>query len=227
MSSQMTVIIAGIVLVVAIVVALVIMRRGDSRFTYDTQHGTAPRATEGEGNTAATAFKGRFSILTTGVGAMFAALAVKLWGMQMVSSDYYEKQANSNQTRTVTTPAVRGRILDRNGVALVQNRPSLAVVAYRDLAEDEVLVRHLANVLGMPYVAVLRNIQDNTEALRACIPSRRRPSLHGCLYQGTRRRVPGRQDCRAYRAPVSIRRDGMPYLGLYRHHYLRAARGPE
>ena len=173
MSSQMTVIIAGIVLVVAIVVALVIMRRGDSRFTYDTQHGTAPRATEGEGNTAATAFKGRFSILTTGVGAMFAALAVKLWGMQMVSSDYYEKQANSNQTRTVTTPAVRGRILDRNGVALVQNRPSLAVVAYRDLAEDEVLVRHLANVLGMPYVAVLRNIQDNSEAPRACIPSRR------------------------------------------------------
>ena len=72
MSSQLTVIIAGIVLVVAIVVALVIMRRGDSRFTYDTQHGTAPRATEGEGNTAATAFKGRFSILTTGVGAMFA-----------------------------------------------------------------------------------------------------------------------------------------------------------
>ena len=167
MSSQMTVIIAGIVLVVAIVVALVIMRRGDSRFTYDTQHGTAPRATEGEGNTAATAFKGRFSILTTGVGAMFAALAVKLWGMQMVSSDYYEKQANSNQTRTVTTPAVRGRILDRNGVALVQNRPSLAVVAYRDLAEDEVLVRHLANVLGMPYVAVLRNIQDNTEGAQS------------------------------------------------------------
>ena len=122
MSSQMTVIIAGIVLVVAIVVALVIMRRGDSRFTYDTQHGTAPRATEGEGNTAATAFKGRFSILTTGVGAMFAALAVKLWGMQMVSSDYYEKQANSNQTRTVTTPAVRGRILDRNGEIIVDNK---------------------------------------------------------------------------------------------------------
>lgn len=227
MSSQLTVIIAGIVLVVAIVVALVIMRRGDSRFTYDTQHGTAPRATEGEGNTAATAFKGRFSILTTGVGAMFAALAVKLWGMQMVSSDYYEKQANSNQTRTVTTPAVRGRILDRNGVALVQNRPSLAVVAYRDLAEDEVLVRHLANVLGMPYVAVLRNIQDNTEALRAAYHRDGRPSLHGCLYSGACRRVPGRQDCRAYRAPVSIWRDGMPYLGLYRHHYLRAARGPE
>ena len=227
MSSQMTVIIAGIVLVVAIVVALVIMRRGDSRFTYDTQHGTAPRATEGEGNTAATAFKGRFSILTTGVGAMFAALAVKLWGMQMVSSDYYEKQANSNQTRTVTTPAVRGRILDRNGVALVQNRPSLAVVAYRDLAEDEVLVRHLANVLGMPYVAVAQYSGQFRGCSEPAYHRDGRPSLHGCLYSGARRRVPGRQDCRAYRAPVSIWRDGMPYLGLYRHHYLRAARGPE
>ena len=98
---------------------------------------------------------------------MFAALAVKLWGMQMVSSDYYDKQAKSNQTRTVTTPAVRGRILDRNGVALVQNRPSLAVVAYRDLADDKVLVRHLANVLGMPYIAVLRNIQDNSEGAQS------------------------------------------------------------
>lgn len=228
MSSQLTVIIAGIVLVVAIVVALVIMRRGDSRFTYDTQHGTTPRATEGEGNTAVTAFKSRFSILTTGVGAMFAALAVKLWGMQMVSSDYYEKQANSNQTRTVTTPAVRGRILDRNGVALVQNRPSLAVVAYRDLAEDEVpgspSCQRAWNALrGGPsqYSGQYRGRSEPAYHRDG------RPSLHGCLYSGACRRVPGRQDCRAYRAPVSIWRDGMPYLGLYRHHYLRAARGPE
>lgn len=49
MSSQMTVIIAGIVLVVAIVVALVIMRRGDSRFTYDTQHGNGPARHRGRG----------------------------------------------------------------------------------------------------------------------------------------------------------------------------------
>lgn len=54
-----------------------------------------------------------------------------------------------------------------------------------------------------------------------------RPSLHGCLYSGARRRVSGRQDCRAYRAPVPVRRDGLSHFGLYRHHYLRAARGPE
>ena len=172
MSSQLTVVVAGIVLVVAIVVALVIMRRGDSRFTYDTQHGTAPRATEGEGNTAATAFKGRFSILTAGVGAMFAALAVKLWGMQMVSSDYYDKQAKSNQTRTVTTPAVRGRILDRNGVALVQNRPSLAVVAYRDLADDKVLCVILPTCSACRISRCCATSRTIPKARRACIRSR-------------------------------------------------------
>ena len=48
-------------------------------------------------------------------------------------------------------------------MAIVDNRPSLAITAYRDLADDPVTVRHLANVLGMPYMAVLRNIQNNTE----------------------------------------------------------------
>ena len=167
MSAQLMVVIAAVVLIVAIIAAMLILRGGDARFTYDTQNGTRPRATEGEGNTSGAAFKGRFTMLTAGVGALFAALAAKLWSMQMVSSDYYENQAQENQTRTVTTPAVRGRILDRNGVALVSNRPSLAVVAYRDLADDRVLVKHLANVLGMPYIAVLRNIQDNSEGAQS------------------------------------------------------------
>ena len=48
MSSQMTVIIAGIVLVVAIVVALVIMRRGDSRFTYAAWNGPARHRGRGQ-----------------------------------------------------------------------------------------------------------------------------------------------------------------------------------
>ncbi len=52
--------------------------------------------------------------------------------MQLVSSDEYQKQADSNRTRTVTTAAPRGRILDRNGVELVTNRPSPTVVAIKN-----------------------------------------------------------------------------------------------
>lgn len=163
MDAQLIVIIAGVILLVAIIGSLLFLKGYSGKFTFDTQNGTRPRASEGEGSTQGVKSNGRFKLLTAGVGAVFAAIIAKLWSMQMVSSDHYDALAEKNQTRTVTTPAPRGRILDRNGVAIVDNRPSLAITAYRDLADDPVTVRHLANVLGMPYMAVLRNIQNNTE----------------------------------------------------------------
>lgn len=167
MDAQLIVIIAGVILVVAIIGSLLFLKGYSGKFTFDTANGTRPRATEGEGSTSGTKSNGRFKLLTAGVGAVFAAIIAKLWSMQMVSADHYDKLAEQNQTRTVTTPAPRGRILDRNGEAIVDNRASLALVAYRDLAENTVVVRHLANVLGMPYIAVLRNIQDNTEGAQS------------------------------------------------------------
>ena len=167
MDAQIVVVIAGAILVFAIIAALIFMRTAGGRFTYDTQRGTQPRATEGEGNTPGVAFKGRFTMLTAAAGTVFAAIFTKLWSMQMVSSDYYEELAVQNQTRTVTTPAPRGRILDRNGEPLVANRAPLTVAAYRDLADNEILVRHLANVLGMPYTAVRRNIIDYNQGAQS------------------------------------------------------------
>ncbi len=167
MDAQLIVIIAGAILVAAIIGSLVFLHGYNGKFTFDTKNGTRPRASEGEGNTSSTSSNGRFKMLAAGVGVVFAAIVAKLWSMQMVSSDYYDELAEDNQTRTITTPAPRGRILDRNGVAIVDNRASLAVVAYRDVADDPILVRHLANVLGMPYVAVLRKIQNNTEGAQS------------------------------------------------------------
>ena len=129
MDAQLIVIIAGVILAAAIIGSVILLRTYSGRFTFDTKNGTRPRASEGEGNTLGVAFKGRFTMLTLGVGAMFCALAAKLWSMQMVSSDHYDELAQKNQTRTVTTPAPRGRILDRNGTALVTNRSALAVTA--------------------------------------------------------------------------------------------------
>ena len=167
MDAQLIVIIAGAILFIAIIGSLLFLKGYSGKFTFDTDTGTRPRASEGEGSTQGIKSNGRFQRLTAGVGAVFAAFIAKLWSMQMVSSDHYDKLAEQNQTRTVTTPAPRGRILDRNGEPIVDNRASLAVVAYRDLAENPVVVRHLANVLGMPYMAVLRNIQDNTEGAQS------------------------------------------------------------
>lgn len=167
MNAQLIVIIAGCILAAAIIGALLFLRGYSGKFTFDTATGTRPRASEGEGSTSGVKSNGRFKLLTAGVGAVFAAIVAKLWSMQMVSSDHYDELAEKNRMRVVTTPAPRGRILDRNGEPIVDNRSSLAIVAYRDLAENTVVVRHLANVLGMPYMAVLRNIQDNTEGAQS------------------------------------------------------------
>ena len=167
MSAQLVVIIAGVVLALAIVGSVLFLRGYSGPFTFDTKNGTRPRAAQGQGNTAEVSMKGRLQLLTAGVGAALAALAVKLWTMQMVSSDYYEGLSEQNRTRTVTTPAPRGRILDRDGNELVTNRASLNLAAYRDLANDEILVRHLANLLGVPYIAVVRSIQDYSQSAQS------------------------------------------------------------
>lgn len=167
MDAQLVVIVAGIILAIAIIGSLFFLRGYSGKFTFDTSTGTRPRAAEGEGNTPGVAMKGRFQLLTMGVGAVFTAVIAKLWSMQMVSSDHYEELSLQNQMRTVTTPAPRGRILDRNGVELVTNRPSLVVGAYRDFASDAIAVRHLANVLGLPYTAVRRNILDYSQSAQS------------------------------------------------------------
>ena len=167
MNAQTLVIIAGFVLLAAVIGSLIFLRGYSGKFTFDTKNGTRPKASEGEGNTSGLAYKGRLTMLTAGVGVMFGAIIAKLWSMQMVRGDYYEDLSVQNRTRTVTTAAPRGRILDRNGVELVRNRALLAVTAYSDLVDDPVLVRHLSNVLGMPYAAVRRNIRDNTEGAQA------------------------------------------------------------
>lgn len=112
-------------------------------------------------------FKGRLVGLGVAVGAVFSALFFKLWSMQVISSEDYVELADKNKTREVPTKAPRGRILDRNGEVLVGNRPTLVVTADKEVLKDTLLMKRLANVLGMPFAAVRRHIQDETQGAAA------------------------------------------------------------
>ena len=48
----------------------------------------------------------------------------------MVSRKYFQASLETQSYRTVRIPAVRGKILDRNGVSLADNRPSYNVSLY-------------------------------------------------------------------------------------------------
>jgi len=153
-------------IVVVAIIVLLIINRGEARFTFDIG-GQAPRASGGGDNSTEKGFKNRLVGLEIFSGSIIAMLFTKLWAMQLVSADEYTKQAELNRTRRISTVAPRGRILDRNGVELVTNRPSLVVVAGSEVADNEVVVQHLANVLGMPPIAVKRKIQDQTEGAQS------------------------------------------------------------
>ncbi|CAN5405657.1 penicillin-binding protein 2 [soil metagenome] len=73
--------------------------------------------------------------------SLFAALFARLYFLQVVDGQTLAAQASSNTTKTVVIPAPRGRILDRNGTALVENRESITVAvdlqAYNALEQPE------------------------------------------------------------------------------------------
>src|SRR6266496_3415935 len=55
-----------------------------------------------------------------------------LWYVQVLSAKRYKNTQISQSFRAVRIPAIRGKILDANGVVLAENRPSYNVNLYLD-----------------------------------------------------------------------------------------------
>lgn len=169
MSATAVVIVVLLVVLACLIAAFLLVGKGGGRFTFDIG-GASPRASAGTGNTSEVGFKSRLRWLNAFPGAVIAVLFGRLWSMQVIDAESYSKQAESNRTRTISVEAPRGRILDRNGTELVTNRPSLTVVAKADVANDAITVHLLANLIGMPAMAVRRKIQDSTKGAQSARP---------------------------------------------------------
>jgi len=111
--------------------------------------------------------KGRFAALGIVVLLVLGALLLRLWSMQVLAGDDYTVMAEDNRVREITIDAPRGRILDRNGIPLVTNRPTLAVCVAPSAKGDEDLIARLSTVLGMPVSEITERISSvKEEALR-------------------------------------------------------------
>jgi penicillin-binding protein 2 len=69
----------------------------------------------------------RLSMMAVVTMALFASLFARLYDLQVVGSSDYQLQAEANRVRTIQVEAPRGRILDRNGKVLVDNRVAVVV----------------------------------------------------------------------------------------------------
>lgn len=74
----------------------------------------------------------RLSALGVVLFAVFAALYARLWYLQILDGEQFIAAAATNQVRLVYEEAPRGRVLDRNGEVLVDNRRSQAIVVRRE-----------------------------------------------------------------------------------------------
>jgi penicillin-binding protein 2 len=111
--------------------------------------------------------RGRIYALALILAGIFGTLAMRLWSLQLMEGDDYQKLAEENMTSEATTPAPRGRILDRNGKELVGNRSTLCVLAAKSVAESPIVVHLLSLVLGIPKGIVRKNLLDETAEAQA------------------------------------------------------------
>jgi penicillin-binding protein 2 len=83
----------------------------------------------------------RLGVLGIVVVALFVPLFARLWYLQVLSSETFTEAAEANRIRVVQVEAPRGRILDRDGTVLVDNRVSIVVtvdrVRFADLQDDQ------------------------------------------------------------------------------------------
>lgn len=74
--------------------------------------------------------------ITWGVLIGMNVLIAGLWWVQIISYRQYSENQKTQSFRTVRIPAIRGKILDRNGAPLAENKPSYNVILYLDDLRD-------------------------------------------------------------------------------------------
>jgi penicillin-binding protein 2 len=101
---------------------------------------------------------------------MFAIIFFRLWYLQVLSGDRYLVEAKNNRVREIKVEAPRGKIVDRNGTVLVDNRTALTVQVAperlpRDRVERRLQVKRLARVLGLKAGPTRRKIRREAREL--------------------------------------------------------------
>ena len=103
----------------------------------------------------------RLNILFFVAFIFFTILLLRIAGIQLVKGEEYLLQSQSNSTTTLSMPAPRGWITDRNGELLVTNRPAF-VVTFTEVTnqsvDHEAIADKLTDVLEMTKEEILNSM---------------------------------------------------------------------
>jgi penicillin-binding protein 2 len=108
----------------------------------------------------------RLAIFGIVLVAMFVGLFSRLWFLQVLAADQYRDLAKENRVRTVHSEPPRGRILDRNGLVLVDNRQTLAATVDKQILDSPGkrtrVLKSLSDLLDIPISDLRLRLHDIT-----------------------------------------------------------------
>jgi penicillin-binding protein 2 len=113
----------------------------------------------------------RLGVLGMVVLSLFCALLARLWYLQVLASPTLKVEAQHNSVAVVYTEAPRGRILDRNGKVLADNRVVLALVADREeVAKHRDVLQRVSALLNVPIAVLQERMADERYSLFKPVP---------------------------------------------------------
>jgi penicillin-binding protein 2 len=94
----------------------------------------------------------RLLLVWTAMLGLFGALVFRLWNLQVAQGMEYQRRLARQSLRSVRLPGIRGRVLDRNGERLAENRPSYGISLYlEELRRTGGVQRTVDNIMDMLY----------------------------------------------------------------------------
>ena len=105
----------------------------------------------------------RSKFLVALVGFAFCGLLGRALYVQVIGTDFFQRQGEIRYARTLELPASRGRILDRNGLILASSIPAPSLWAIpKDFDADPAQRKQLAKLLGTTTKELADRLDDNT-----------------------------------------------------------------
>ncbi|MDQ1406595.1 MAG: penicillin-binding protein 2 [Acidobacteriaceae bacterium] len=94
---------------------------------------------------------------------MIGVLLLGFWKLQIIDAEKYASMAERNRVRSIPVIAPRGRMLDRDGRVLVDNRPSFSVLLLRD---DPALVEKNLPAIADGLNIAVEDLRDDLSTTR-------------------------------------------------------------
>ena len=133
--------------------------------------------------------RGRTVFLCAAICLCMAGLAGRLFFLMLYKADYYSQMAEELHQRERSIKAPRGRILDRNGTVIADNRTVCTIsVIHNQVKDPETVIRVLSEELGLPEAEMRKKTEKRSsrEVIQSNVEKTRGDAIRAMRLEGVK-----------------------------------------